>query len=148
MRPMAAHNRIPTVPKDELALDQTLKHLRKLRWIGNEIEARRILEVLDAQGRSDAARPPAPLEPVLSFSEPLLSPPLIDGSLEVVAIVAPTVSRKMKMTDPSRHKIAKVCPDPLPAWLALAASPGAARVSLCARARIRMSVRQSQTRTR
>jgi hypothetical protein len=53
MRPMAAHNRIPTVPKDELALDQTLKHLRKLRWIGNEIEAQRILEVLDAQGRSD-----------------------------------------------------------------------------------------------
>jgi hypothetical protein len=49
MRPMVAHNRIPTVPKDELALDQTLKHLRKLRWIGNEIEARRILEVLDAQ---------------------------------------------------------------------------------------------------
>jgi hypothetical protein len=32
MRPMAAHNRIPTVPKNELALDQTLKHLRKLRW--------------------------------------------------------------------------------------------------------------------
>ena len=101
-----------------------------------------------------AARPPAPLEPVLSFGEPFLSPPLIDGSLEVVAIralsaycaspqtiVAPTVSRKMKMTDPSRHKIAKLGPDPLPAWLVLAASPGAARVSLCARARIRMSVR-------
>ncbi len=45
MTPVDAH-RIPNVPMEQLALDQTLKHLRKLRWIGKEIEAEKILQAL------------------------------------------------------------------------------------------------------
>jgi hypothetical protein len=47
MRPMDAQNRLPEVATDQFALDRTLKHLRKLRWIGRESEAEKILAVLD-----------------------------------------------------------------------------------------------------
>ena len=46
MRSMDAQNRLPEVATDQFALDQTLKHLRKLRWIGREREAQRIFEAL------------------------------------------------------------------------------------------------------
>ena len=41
-----AHNQVPKVPADQFTLDRTLKHLRKLRWIGKEREAQRILWAL------------------------------------------------------------------------------------------------------
>ena len=47
MDPMDAQNRLPEVATDQFALDRTLKHLRKLRWIGRESEAEKILAVLD-----------------------------------------------------------------------------------------------------
>jgi hypothetical protein len=47
MRPMDAQNRLLEVATDQFALDRTLKHLRKLRWIGRESEAEKILAVLD-----------------------------------------------------------------------------------------------------
>ena len=47
MRPIDAQNRLPEVATDQFALDRTLKHLRKLRWIGKESEAEKILTVLD-----------------------------------------------------------------------------------------------------
>jgi hypothetical protein len=37
---------VPEVPADQLILDQTLKRLRKLRWIGRELEAQAILKAL------------------------------------------------------------------------------------------------------
>lgn len=51
MRPMDAQNRLPEVATDQYALDRTLKHLRKLRWIGKEGEAEKILAVLDVGKR-------------------------------------------------------------------------------------------------
>jgi hypothetical protein len=55
MRPMDARNRLPEVATDQFALDRTLKHLRKLRWIGRESEAEKILAVLDARRRQKAS---------------------------------------------------------------------------------------------
>ena len=49
MRPMDAQNRLPEVATDQFALDRTLKHLRKLRWIGKENEVEEILAVLDVR---------------------------------------------------------------------------------------------------
>ena len=46
MRPMDAQNRLPEVATDQFALDRTLKHLRKLRWIGMDDEAERVLAQL------------------------------------------------------------------------------------------------------
>jgi len=40
------HNQVPRVAADQFTLDRTLKHLRKLRWIGKEREAQRILWAL------------------------------------------------------------------------------------------------------
>jgi hypothetical protein len=54
MRPMDAQNRLPKVATGQFALDQTLKHLRKLRWIGKEGEAEKILAVLDVKRRRKA----------------------------------------------------------------------------------------------
>jgi hypothetical protein len=54
MRPMDAQNRLPEVATDQFALDRTLKHLRKLRWIGRENEAEKILAVLDLRRRRKA----------------------------------------------------------------------------------------------
>lgn len=47
MRSTDIRHHVPEVPADQLTLDQTLKHVRKLRWIGNELEAQKILRVLD-----------------------------------------------------------------------------------------------------
>ena len=44
MRPMDAQNRLPQVTTNQFALDRTLKHLRKLRWIGRESEAEKSAE--------------------------------------------------------------------------------------------------------
>ncbi len=41
-----AHNQVPRVAADQFTLDRTLKYLRKLRWIGKEREAQRILWAL------------------------------------------------------------------------------------------------------
>ena len=54
MRSMDAQNRLPEVATDQFALDRTLKHLRKLRWIGKENEAEKILAVLE-QKAAEAA---------------------------------------------------------------------------------------------
>jgi hypothetical protein len=54
MRPMDAQNRLSEVATDQLARDRTLKHLRKLRWIGRESEAEKILAVLDVIRRRKA----------------------------------------------------------------------------------------------
>jgi hypothetical protein len=51
---MDAQNRLPEVATDQFALDRTLKHLRKLRWIGRESEAEKILAVLDVRRRRKA----------------------------------------------------------------------------------------------
>ena len=55
MRPMDAQNRLPEVATEQFALDRTLKHLRKLRWIGRESEAEKILAVLDVRRRRQKA---------------------------------------------------------------------------------------------
>jgi hypothetical protein len=47
MRSTGTQNRVPEVPAHQLTRDRTLKHLRKLRWIGKEGEAQKILRVLD-----------------------------------------------------------------------------------------------------
>jgi hypothetical protein len=54
MRPIDAQNRLPEVATDQFALDRTLKHLRKLRWIGKESEVETILTVLDLRRRRKA----------------------------------------------------------------------------------------------
>ena len=54
MRPMDAQNRLPEVATDQFARDRTLKHLRKLRWIGRESEAEKILAVLDVRRQQKA----------------------------------------------------------------------------------------------
>ena len=54
MRPMDGQNRLPEVATDQFALDRTLKHLRKLRWIGRESEAEKILAVLDVRRQRKA----------------------------------------------------------------------------------------------
>jgi hypothetical protein len=41
---MDAQNRLPEVATDQFTLDRTLKHLRKLRWIGRESEAEKAAE--------------------------------------------------------------------------------------------------------
>ena len=64
MRPMDAQNRLPEVATDQFALDRTLKHLRKLRWIGRESEAEKILAVLDVRRRRKA---PSRQQPGKSF---------------------------------------------------------------------------------
>jgi hypothetical protein len=38
---------VPEVSADQLTLDRTLKQLRKLRWIGKELDAQKLLQVLD-----------------------------------------------------------------------------------------------------
>ena len=58
MRPMDAQNRLPEVATDQFALDRTLKHLRKLRWIGRESEAEKILAVLDVRMAGTRTEPP------------------------------------------------------------------------------------------
>jgi hypothetical protein len=56
MRPMDAQNRLPEVATDQFALDRTLKHLRKLRWIGRENEARKFSPFSTSEG--DGSRRP------------------------------------------------------------------------------------------
>jgi hypothetical protein len=46
MRSTDVQNQVPRVSVDQLKLDRTLKHLRKLRWIGREREAQRIFQAL------------------------------------------------------------------------------------------------------
>ena len=47
MRSSGTENSVPEVPRAQRTLDLTRKHLRKLRWIGKELEARTIMEALD-----------------------------------------------------------------------------------------------------
>jgi hypothetical protein len=56
MRSTGTQNRVPEVPADQLALNRALKHLRKLRWIGKELEVQEILQVLDHKLRPLASR--------------------------------------------------------------------------------------------
>jgi len=51
---MDAQNRLPEVATDQFALDRTLKHLRKPRWIGKENEAEKILAVLELKAAEAA----------------------------------------------------------------------------------------------
>jgi hypothetical protein len=53
MKPIVAEKYVPDVSAEQRTLDRTRKHLRKLRWIGREEEAERMLMVLrDARLRS------------------------------------------------------------------------------------------------
>jgi hypothetical protein len=47
MRSNGTENCVPEVPRAQWTLDRTRKHLRKLRWIGKESEARTIMEAVD-----------------------------------------------------------------------------------------------------
>jgi hypothetical protein len=47
MRSNGTENCVPEVPGAQWSLDRTRKHMRKLRWIGKELEARTIMEALD-----------------------------------------------------------------------------------------------------
>ena len=47
MRSSVIQTPVPEVSADQLTLDRTLKQLRKLRWIGKELEAQKLLQVLD-----------------------------------------------------------------------------------------------------
>ena len=73
MRPMDAQNRLPEVATDQFALDQALKHLRKLRWIGKESEAEKILAVLDVRRREDCVQQTAQANWFVSFADALSS---------------------------------------------------------------------------
>jgi hypothetical protein len=64
---MDAQNRPPEVATDQFALDRTLKHLRKLRWIGKEGEAEKILAVLDVR-RRQTVQTTMPGTPFVSLS--------------------------------------------------------------------------------
>ena len=46
MRSTDVQNQVPQASADQLKFDRTLKHLRKLRWIGREREAQRIFQAL------------------------------------------------------------------------------------------------------
>ena len=71
MRPMAVQNRLPEVPMDQLPRARTLKRMGRLRWIGREVDAEKILAMLDGTGRRSPAHPPqtTPIESFLSFTE-------------------------------------------------------------------------------
>jgi hypothetical protein len=63
MRSSGTQTRVPEVPADQLRQDRTLKQLRKLRWIGKEMDAQKLLQVSDrnvavitAVGASEATR--------------------------------------------------------------------------------------------
>ena len=47
MKSTVTQERAPKVPADQLTLDRTLKHLRKLRWIGKHQEAQNMLHNLN-----------------------------------------------------------------------------------------------------
>jgi len=51
MRATVTQRQLSTIPAEQFALDRTLKHLRKLRWIGREHEAEEILQVLSGAKR-------------------------------------------------------------------------------------------------
>jgi hypothetical protein len=46
MRSTDIQNQVPKVSADQFKFDRTLKHLRKLRWIGREREAQKIFQAL------------------------------------------------------------------------------------------------------
>jgi hypothetical protein len=46
MRSTDTLNQVPQVSPDQSKVDQTLKHVRKLRWIGKEREAQKIFRSL------------------------------------------------------------------------------------------------------
>jgi hypothetical protein len=56
MRSSDTQKRVPEVPAHQLTLDRTLKRLRKLRWIGKECEAQKVLRVLDHKAATIASR--------------------------------------------------------------------------------------------
>ena len=90
MRPMDAQNRLPEVAADQFALDRTLKHLRKLRWIGRESEAEKILAVLDVRRRQKAPSRQRRANRSVSLSRHTSSSPITDKSDEI--FVAPEQS--------------------------------------------------------
>jgi hypothetical protein len=54
MRAMDAHTRLPEVATDQFALDRALKQMRKLRWIGQEIDAEKILAIMNEPAQKPA----------------------------------------------------------------------------------------------
>jgi hypothetical protein len=72
MRPMDAQNRLPEVATDQFALDQTLKHLRKLRWIGKEKRSKENYRRAGCQEAAEAAvQQTATRESFVSFADAL-----------------------------------------------------------------------------
>ena len=49
MSSKGTQNCVPEVPRGQWTTDRTRKHLRKLRWIGKEVEALTIVEASDDQ---------------------------------------------------------------------------------------------------
>jgi hypothetical protein len=47
MRSSGIQTPVPEVSADQLTLDRTLKQPRKLRWIGKELEAQKLLQALN-----------------------------------------------------------------------------------------------------
>ncbi len=56
MMNVIARTGVPDVSAEQKALDRTRKQLCKLRWIGRERDAERMLVALRAAGRSPRAR--------------------------------------------------------------------------------------------
>lgn len=54
MRAIDAHNRLPEVATDQFLMDRALKQMRKLRWIGQEIDAKTVLAVLNKSTQSSS----------------------------------------------------------------------------------------------
>jgi hypothetical protein len=54
MRAIDAHNRLPEVATDQFLMDRALKQMRKLRWIGQEIDAKTVLAVLNESTQSSS----------------------------------------------------------------------------------------------
>ncbi len=52
MRAIDAPNRLPEVATDQFALDRALKQMRKLRWIGQDIDAETILAIMNEPTQS------------------------------------------------------------------------------------------------
>jgi hypothetical protein len=64
MRPTSVQNHVPKVPEDQLTRDRMLKRLRKLRWIGQELEAQKMLQVLTKRAQALASTRSAQTEPL------------------------------------------------------------------------------------
>ena len=64
MRSSGIQTPVPEVSADQLTMDHTLKQLRKLRWIGEELEAQKLLPVLDRKAAVIASKRSVQVKPL------------------------------------------------------------------------------------